>query len=179
MENIYIVNYCSPGCVPLKSITQFDETNAFEYAKELSSNNSGTAFNRFGNDFKYYYPKRIRTEEWLYERFASLGGKPMTQHPVYFVVNGSDYLNKWFGGGKITKLLLNDIDSKDISFTFGDSMAKMDKPERKDPFLKETLFGLIEKYDSNIDLFINDICKEFNYIEAQLWNDKYFKDYIV
>lgn len=178
MENIYIVNYCSPDCMPLKSITQLYETKAFEFAKELSINNSGTSFNRFGNDFKYYYPKRIRTEEWLYDRFVALGGKPMTQHPVYFVVNGSDYLNEWFGGGRITKLLLNDIDSKDISFTFGDSMSKMDKPERKDPFLKETLFGLIEKYDSNIDLFINDICRGFNYIEAQLWNDKYFKDCI-
>ncbi len=105
-----------------------------------------------------------------------LGGKPKTRHPFYFVLNGSDYLNKWFERGIITKLLLDDIDSEDVSFTFGDSMSMMDKAERRDPFLKETLYELFVKYNRNIDLLINDICQGFNYIEVQLWNDKYFND---
>ncbi len=74
---------------------------------------------------------------------------------------------------------MNGISSKDISSTFGDSMSRMDKPERQDPFLKETLFDLMEKYDGNFDLFISDTCKQFNYIEVQLWNDKYIKDSII
>lgn len=175
MDKIYIINYCSAGCEPLKSITQLNEANAFDFANELSVNNSGTAFNRF-NDFINYYPKRIRTEEWLYDCFVSLGGKPTTRHPYYFVLHGSDYLNKWFGEGKITKLLLNDINTKDISFTFGDSMARMDNPKRKDPFLKETLLELIKKYENNLDLFISNMCQDYHYIEVQLWNDIYLAD---
>lgn len=178
MDKIYILNYCSPGCEPLKSITQLNETNAYDFAKVLSANNSGTAFHRFV-DFSNYYPKRIRTEKWLYDCFVNSGGKPTTSHPYYFVLHGSEYLNKWFGEGKITKLILNDINTKDISFTFGDSMARMDNPERKDPFAKEKLLELIERYDNNIELFISNTCKDFNYIEVQLWNDIYLKDCIL
>ncbi len=143
-------------------------------AKELSDKNRGVAFNRFGEDYKGYYPHRIRTEKWLFDCFVALGGKPQTRHPFYFVLHGSDMLYKWFGEGSATKLLLSDIASCDISFTFGDSMSKMDKPERKDPFLKETLFDLINAHNGNVECFLNAIKEQYTYIEAQLWTNKYF-----
>jgi hypothetical protein len=52
-------------------------------------------------------------------------------------------------------------------------MAKMDKPERQDPFTKETLYGLIEAHDGSVEGFMNDIIKKCHYIEAQLWDDRY------
>ncbi|MCT4542915.1 MAG: hypothetical protein N4A63_05195 [Vallitalea sp.] len=176
MKDIYLVNYCSTGCIPLKSISRLPEEDAFKLAKELWIRNRGTSFNRFSDDFKYYYPKRIRTEEWLYNCFVSLGGKPMTKHPLYFVLDGSDYLNRWFNRGHVTRLSLNNINSKDISFTLGDSMSRMDKSEREDPFMKDTLFKMIQKYNNNIELFLKKTCKGFNYIEVQLWNDKYIEN---
>lgn len=173
IKELYIVNYCNPNCDPLCSITRLPKSEAFILAKELSKKNKGTAFGRL-DDFANYYPRRIITEEWLYNHFVSLGGEPSSKHPLYFVLQGSDYLNDWFGNGKTTKLLLDDIDSKHISFTFGDSMAKFDKPEMRDPFLKDTLYNLINKHDGDIDKFLDSIKNQYTYIEVQLWKDEYY-----
>lgn len=175
MKGLFIINYCSDGCDPMKSITQLNESEAYKLAKKLSEENKGTSFNRFGDYFKYYYPKRIRTEKWLYDWFIKLGGKPMTKHPIYFVLNGSEYLNEWFGKGKVTRLQLEEIESCDISFTFGDSMSMMDKEGRRDPVTKEVLYDMIRRHNGDVERFLNAVCKDFNYIEVQLWNYRYLK----
>lgn len=169
--DLYIVNYCNPFCSPMYSITRLPEGEAYAKARELAVN-EGTSFGRFA-DFHNYYPRRIKTEKWLYDHFIGLGGEPATDHPLYFVLQGSDYLSDWFEKGTVTRLSLNNISTKHISFTFGDSMAKMDKPERQDPFTKETLYGLIEAHDGSVEGFMNDIIKKCHYIEAQLWDDRY------
>lgn len=174
MQELLIVSYCHPNCTPLQSITRLSETEAYQKAKELAEKHQDTAFGRFA-DFHNYYPRRIRTEKWLYDRFIQLGGQPSTEHPLYFVLHGSEYLDEWFSNGKITKLSINDIDTKHISFTFGDSMAKMDKPERKELFLKEDLFKYLDGYDGNINQFLDSIREQYTYIEVQLWNDMYIK----
>lgn len=175
MDDVYIVNYCHPGCEPLKSITRLSEPESFALARELSAKNNGTAFNRFGDDYKYYYPERMETEKWLYDRFVSLGGKPETEHPYYFVLQGSDFLHEWFGRGKITKIALDVIAEKDISFTFGDSQAMMHKPTRREPFLKSELVELIKSHHGNISELLEEIQSQYKYMEAQLWTEKYLK----
>ncbi|MBP7401063.1 MAG: hypothetical protein KBA30_00440 [Clostridia bacterium] len=175
MRNLYIVNYCHANCSPLQSITRLPESLAFAKANDLSSDNQGTAFGRFA-DFRNYYPKRIRPEKWLYDRFVAMGGKPATRHPLYFVLHGSGYLDEWFGSGIATRLPLEGIDSDHISFTLGDSMSKMDKPERKDPFRKEELFRMIEGHGGDVENLLAAIRESYTYIEAQLWNDLYLQE---
>ncbi len=172
MNELYIVNYCNPNCIPLNSITRLTEDEAYKKAKELSDNYNGTSFGRF-SDFINYYPKRIQTEEWLYDSFTKLGGKPETKHPLYFVLQGSDFLDNWFEKGTITRLLLEEISAKHISFTLGDSMAKFNKPERKDLFLKETLYKYIKQFNGDVSVFLNSIKEQYTYIEVQLWSDRY------
>lgn len=172
VKELYIVNYCNPNCTPLNSITRLTEEEAYKKAKELSDRYNGTSFGRF-TDFINYYPKRIQTEKWLYHCFTKLGGKPETKHPLYFVLQGSDFLDKWFEKGRVTKLLLENINSEHISFTFGDSMAKFNKPEQKEPFLKETLYEYIKKFNGDINLFLDSIKEQYTYIEVQLWSDLY------
>lgn len=169
---LYIVNYCHPDCSPLFSITRLPEAEAYAAAKELAEQFKGTAIGRFA-DFHHYYPERIRTEKWLHERFVLLGGEPETEHPLYFVLNGSEYLDEWFGRGNVTRIPLEAIDARHVSFTFGDSMAKMDRPERREPFRKEALFEMIEAYDGGIDGFFEEIARQWHYIEVQLWSDTY------
>lgn len=145
-------------------------------AKRLSqyAGESFTSFSRFTErDFDGYYKKRVRTEDWLYQSFVAIGGKPKTKTPLYFVLGESDYLNKWFENGTRTKLLLRDIDPEDISFTYGDSMSRMDAEDRMDPFTKETLFRFILESSDDIQSFVDDLNKKNRYIEAQLWNDSY------
>jgi len=172
MQELFIISYCHPNCAPLHSITRLSETEAYQKAKDLAEKNQDTAFGRFA-DFHNYYSRRIRTEKWLYGQFIQLGGQPATEHPLYFILHGSKFLDDWFSNGKITKLSINNIDTRHISFTFGDSMAKMDKPEREDLFLKEDLFKYLNDYNGNINQFLDSIKEQYIYIEAQLWNDTY------
>lgn len=46
MKKIYIVNYCSPGCVPLKSVTQIDELYGLDmiFVPQLFHKNTETYF---------------------------------------------------------------------------------------------------------------------------------------
>jgi hypothetical protein len=178
MENLYITNYCDKRCSPLSSITRLPTPDAYSLAKKLSQNISPsfTSLSRFSdNDFDGYYKKRLRTEKWLYDEFIALGGKPQSAHPLYFVLHESTYLNNWFENGIQTKLLLNEIDSADVSFTFGDSMSKMDAADRMNPFSKQTLFDFIYKSTDDALSFLNELDRRNRYIEAQLWNDKYIK----
>jgi hypothetical protein len=171
LKDLYIVNYCSEGCTPLKSITRMPEHEAYAMASELAASFQGTAFGRFA-DFENYYPRRIKAEKWLYDCFLEMGGRPQTRHPLYFVLHGSEYLDSWFGKGVVTRLDLSAVDEGHVSFTFGDSMAKMDKPERKPPFLKRELQGSIAEH-GGVERFLEAVKKRYTYIEAQLWSDDY------
>jgi hypothetical protein len=176
IDEIYITNYCDKRCSPLCSITRLPKKDAFSLAKMLSQNttSSFTSFSRFCDaDFDGYYKKRLRTEKWLYEKFIALGGKPENAHPLYFVLQESKYLNDWYADGLKTKLLLSKINPADISFTYGDSMSKMDTEDRMNPFTKESLFRYISKTGNDAFAFLNELNNQNRYIEAQLWNDIY------
>ena len=174
---LFLVNYRHSKSDPLKSITQLPEQEAFTVAKKLYDESPCRAHRRFGPDFVYYYPHRLKTEQWLYERFLAIGGQPQTEHPFYFALHYCENFNVNFDFGKTTKINLNDIDIFDVSFTFGDSVAKMDSPDRKDPFLKDKLLEYINQFDNDVEKFLDSIKEQYVCIEAQLWTDKYFDYY--
>ena len=172
MKNIMLVCYTHRGCEPLRSITRLSKDEAFAQAKKLSDANSGTAFRRFGSDFTAYYNHRILAEEWLLDGFTAIGGKPRTKHPLYFVLNGSSVLKEWFDGGYEIVLPLSIISPSHISFTYGDSMSKLNRPERRPVFGTEELMRHIADAGGT-DEFISQIQADYTYIEAQLWSDEY------
>lgn len=171
-DELYIVNYCHPNCMPLKNICRLPEKEAFLLADEMASKNPRTtAFYRFA-DFENYYSLRIKQDEYLYNMFISLGGKPKEKHPLSFVLQGSEYLNNWFSNGRITKILLNDIPSEYISFTPGDSGAAIEKTKKITMYTKEMLLQIMREYKGTIDDFMKGVVKNYYYIEVQLWNDE-------
>ena len=178
-RRLHIVNYCHRNCVPFRSITRMPRPYAFDMAVKLAERNpSTTSFYRFA-DFVNYYPRRIRAEAWLHNWFLDAGGEPTSKHPLYFVLEGSDFLNDWFDNGIVTKIPLDTIDAKHISFTLGDSMSKrelhmIDSPDRRKPLLKDELLELIDQA-CGVDALIEEVQQQYqwNYIEAQLWNDQY------
>lgn len=177
-RNLYITNYCDNRCSPLDSITRLPVADAYALAQGLSrySGSSFTSFSRFrDSDFDGYYKKRLRTEEWLYHSFISIGGHPQNAHPLYLVLGESTYLNQWFEHGRQTRLLLEVIHSADISFTFGDSMSIIDSGDRMDLFDKEAFFRFIRQTTDDIPSFLKALDQQNRYIEVQLWNDKYIK----
>ena len=171
INELYIVHYCHPNCKPFQNIMRLPKEQAFKKAKEFAKNNPETkAFYRFA-DFENYYPRRLKADDIIYTSFVSLGGKPKETHPLSFVLNGSEYLNKWFGYGEIRKISLVDIPSEQISFTYGDSSAMIDKTGKILLITKEMLLDEITHYQGTLDEYMSEIEKQYYYIEVQLWCD--------
>jgi len=172
-EELVLVNYCHPDCTPLKNIMRLPKPEAFMLAQEFSkAHPETTAFYRFG-DFDNYYALRKAQDEYLHSRFIELGGTPEEEHPISFVLEGSDYLREWFGNGTEIKLLLKDISPCHISFTIGDSGAEFERNGKVDLLTVEELCRRITRC-GDYDSFICATGR--HYIEAQLWSDKYLKE---
>jgi hypothetical protein len=162
----------------LKNIVRLPKEEAFALASKMAVQNAGsTAFWRFA-DFENYYSLRMRLDKYLYKAFISLGGQPKEEHPLSFVLQGSDYLDHWFDQGRITKIPLRNISSEHISFTYGDSGAALDRGEKINVISKDMLINSINDYPGTIDEYVEEITKKSHYIEVQLWNDEYIKSNI-
>ena len=181
LDELYIVNYCHYNCKPFFNICRLPKEDAFSLAYSMAADNPNTtAFGRFA-DFENYYPRRIKTDEYLYNLFVSLNGKPKEMHPLSFVLQGSEFLDNWFGNGTAHRIILKNIPSEYISFTLGDSMSVFKKNgertiERNGDltmYTKEMLSDTLREYKSTIDDFMNDVVEKYGYIEVQLWNDDY------
>ena len=175
-DQLTIVNYCHNNCEPLKNIMRLPKEEAFALAAKLANENKGhTAFWRFA-DFAVYYSERLATDRLLYERFVALGGEPREEHPLSFVLQGSEYLDDWFDKGVVTKVLLSKIASKHISFTLGDSMSTLKRNGEIQMLTKEELVQKVQEYQGSLEKIMEEIREKHGYIEVQLWSDEYIKN---
>jgi len=167
-----LINYCHPDLEPMQNIMRLPKAQAFCLAKQLSdAHPDTTAFYRFA-DFENYYALREKQDAYLHAQFTALGGEPEEKHPLSFVVEGSAYLKEWFGNGIETRLPLCKIDPKHISFTVGDSGSNYEKNGGIELLTADALVERMAAFES-FDAFIKSTGR--NYIEAQLWSDRYIK----
>ena len=157
LNQLQIVNYCHSNCTPLQNILWLPKDEAFRTASELAQKNHGaTAFWRFA-DFENYYPRRMETDHLLHQAFLRLGGKPEVEHPLSFVLQGSDYLHGWFDRGTGTTLPLSGIPDEVISFTRGDSMSAPRIDGTIPVFTKKMLLEQMADYQGTLDTFMQEI----------------------
>ena len=178
IDDLYIVNYCHRNCVPLRNIMRLPKAEAFALAREMAEQNKETtAFYRFA-DFENYYPRRLQTDALLYDRFTQLGGKPVEKHPLSFVLQGSDYLDGWFDRGIVTKVPLSRIPSGCVSFTYGDSMAALERQHEFTMLTKDMLLQAIADYEGTVEAYLADAVQrhQYHYMEVQIWDDACLKD---
>lgn len=84
-DELILVNYCYPDCIPLMNIMRLPQKEAYALASVLAeSHPETTAFYRFA-DFENYYLLRKKQDEYLYSKFIELGGLPEEKHPLSFV----------------------------------------------------------------------------------------------
>ena len=170
-EDLFIVNYCHANCTPLKNIMRLPRGEAFALAAAMAARNpETTAFYRFA-DFENYYPRRLRTDALLRERFIALGGKPVEAHPLSFVLQGSRFLDGWFDHGVVTSVPLLQIPDHAVSFTYGDSMTMLQRDGAFTMLTKGMLLQTIAEYSGSLEDFLAEIAAQFHYIEVQLWDD--------
>lgn len=168
---LQLVNYCHPGCVPLRNIMRLPKDEAFALAREMAERHPDTtAFYRFA-DFERYYPRRLETDRLLRERFLRLGGRPVQEHPLSFVLQGSDYLADWFDHGPVTRFTLDRVPAEAVSFTLGDSMAVLEREGALIMLTKDMLLGAIAGFDGSPEAFLAEAAGRYHYIEAQVWDD--------
>jgi len=190
-DDLHIVHYYHPSCKPFQNICRLPKEEAFTLAYKMAiemaaANPEADSYHRFADTpqgFKSYYPRRLITDEYLYNQFISLGGKPKEKHPLSFVLQGSDWLHKWFGNGMAIMVKLSTIPSKYVSFTLGDSMAVLLQKDgvrvneiqhgKLIMYTKETMLNVIDNYNGTIDGYMHHITDKWMYIEVQLWNDDY------
>ena len=172
-DELELVHYCHPDCEPLKNIMRLPREEAFAMARQMAeAHPETTAFYRFA-DFDNYYALRESQDRYLYECFKELGGIPEEEHPLSFVIEGSNYLKEWFGNGTEIRLPLRAIDSCDVSFTVGDSGAEYGKNGSVELHTKEELQKRIGQ-SGGFEAFMQESGK--HYVEVQLWSDRYIKN---
>lgn len=177
-DELILVNYCYPDCIPLMNIMRLPKEEAFALASTFAeSHPETTAFYRFA-DFENYYSLREKQDEYLYAQFVELGGVPEEEHPLSFVIEGSDYLHNWFGKGIESRLRLRDILPCHISFTVGDSGAEYKKNGSIKLLTMEDMKEQLLRYGNDFESFIEAMGKR--YIEVQLWSDRYItEEYLI
>lgn len=175
-KKLKLVNYCYPDMKPLRNIMRLPKDDAFKYAEQLAkSHPDTTAFGRFA-DFINYYELRLNQDNYLYNKFIEIGGKPEETHPLSFVIEGSDYLNEWFGFGTIIEIPLKLIKPEHISFTLGDSGAEYQRNGEVGLLSLDEFRKLLESQTGDYNDFLKSIGKF--YVEVQVWSDEYFMDYL-
>ncbi|MDO5156125.1 MAG: hypothetical protein Q4D51_09190 [Eubacteriales bacterium] len=173
LSKLTLVNYCHPDCVPLKNIMRLPKLQAFQMAKQFAdSHPETTAFYRFA-DFENYYNLRVEQDKYLYDTFLALGGNPKEEHPLSFVIEGSDYLSDWFGNGIETRILLSKIAEEHISFTLGDSGAEFGRNKSVELLTLKQFEKLLHEQSGDYNDFMKKIGKQ--YVEVQIWSDEYFE----
>ena len=171
---MYITHYSFNKQNSLNRITEYNKTDVHNLASKLGQI-EGTAYERFKN-IEEYYPKRIKTEEWLYKTVQAKAIVPKVKSPWYFVLGESSALQVGFGINAFKQRIeLDIINDDDISFTIGDSMGVFNMPEKyKVVYTKsEILYMYYNGFLNNPTEFLY-LQNKHKYIEAQLWNDKYF-----
>ncbi len=167
IAGLYLVHYCHRSCIPLKNIMRLPRQQAFALARQMAQENKETtAFYCFA-DFENYYPRRLETNRLLYSQFIKLGGKPKEEHPLSFVLQGSEYLDNWFDNGLVTRPL-HKIAKGQLSFTYGDSMSNPAKAGLL-MLIRDMLVKVILTDAGMAEEFILKANRQYGYIEAQLW----------
>lgn len=164
---------------PFLKITDIQSDNVQEYLN-LVKNNS-LAVKTYNSE---YLNNRLYAEKIMKEEFIKKGGKPVLDHPHYFVLENCD---NWFYQSKdnVASLAIdsNKFSKNIVSFTYGDSVPTFmpryndGKEYRNKIYTMDEIGEIICKY--SMPQLWNLNCKHGfeNYIEVQVWSDEVISDY--
>jgi hypothetical protein len=167
----HIIHYYEASQGPFKSLSDLSLKEAESILQRIRQ--EGVVFASKRN--LDYLGIRKALEERIYALFIEKGGQPKRFRPHYFILGNCDWVKSWYREGREIMIPLRSIDSKVISFTYGDSFPAMrfqdGKPYRGKVYTMEELFEVIKQY--GIPQVWNSEGKfgPDRYIEAQVWDD--------
>lgn len=169
-ENIpkFIFHY-SRG-TPFLSITSVPEKKLLQIVDQLTQANAW-GIGRFSD--QHYLNQRIETESQIRNAFIAKGGQPQLQQPIYFFL-GSNKLFENHRLNKAYKIELQKVSSKNISFTYGDSMLAFNEFNRGQSGIKyqSPLCAKVYMLEELESVFLSPHFPSQGplAIEAQLWS---------
>ena len=157
MVPLMITHYFVHGTDPWQNIMLLPEAEAFSKAAELAAAHEGMeSFGRFA-DFVHYYPLRKAADESVRTEFIRLGGRPRLEHPYSFVLGESNYLKKWFDQSDSLQIPLDLVPEDQVSFTLGDSCAKLSRGDTLEVLTKQMLLEKLRAFDYSVEKLIQSI----------------------
>lgn len=167
----YIVHYYEAEGGPFRSLSDLGSEEAEAVLAKIRAEGVVFASKRNGE----YFSVRRTLEERVRQLFIAKGGQPKRLHPHYFILGHCDWVKSWFREGRALQIPLHGVDSRVISFTYGDSFPAMryqdGKPYRGKVYVLAELPNLIELYGLPQVWNPEGRYGPERYIEAQVWDD--------
>ena len=160
---------------PLRNLSDLDDAEANRILEEIRKNKPDTMC---AKRQKEYIADRRRFENILRTEFLKKGGLIERPVPHYFVVGKCDWLASWFENSAYIEVDTDNLDTRTISFTYGDShptfsdRVKDGKEYRKKLYTFDEIFGVIEKYGYPQEWNADGKYGPERYIEAHIWTDR-------
>ena len=173
-----IVHYYEASQGPFHSLSDLSLTDAEVILQQIRQEGIVFASNRNTD----YLSIRKSLEERIHELFVQKGGQPKRLRPHYFILGCCDWVKSWYRHGRELQILLETVDPKVISFTYGDSFPAMrykdGKPYRGQVYVLDELTELITHYGLPQVWNRDGRYGPERYIEAQVWDDQPVREYL-
>ena len=171
---MFLYHYYDKRTGPFKSLTALPEDEADKVLKEVIEKRPNSMCAKRDDS---YISKRRACEEKLKNEFAKKGGIIEIPSPHYMTLGHSPWLYSWYEEPEYIKIPIDKVDTRKISFTYGDSMPTFSdlitdgKEYRKKVYTYEEILEVIEKYGFPQEWNDDGAHGPERYIEAHVWSD--------
>ncbi len=171
MEFLY--HYYEKERGPFRCLMAEREERAREILRDLREQGDAFAAQRDEG----YIPFRREVEALARERFIEKGGYPVRRAPFYMTVGASDYLASWFKEPAYVRVHISQLDTKAISFTYGDMLPTFQPRFGEGYALAGELYTYVEILEVIKKRGLPQVWNEHGrlgpvrYVEAQVWID--------
>ena len=171
---LYLYHYFDKRSGPFKSLTALAEEDAFSVLERVKHERPSSLAAQRDTD---YITKRMNCERIVRKEAENKGIIMDIPSPHYMVVEHSPWLDTWFEEPGVIKIPIEELDTRKISFTYGDSMPTFSprvtdgKEYRKKVYTYEEILDVIARYGLPQEWNNDGAHGPERYIEAQVWTD--------
>jgi len=173
-----IVHYYEASQGPFRSLSDLSLEEAESILQRIRQEGRVFASKRNTD----YLGIRKSLEERIRQLFIEKGGQPKRLRPHYFILGHCDWVKSWYCDGQALQVLLEKVDPRVISFTYGDSFPAMryqdGKPYRGQVYVLKELSELIARHGLPQVWNREGKLGPDRYIEAQVWDDEPLTEYL-
>jgi hypothetical protein len=174
----FLCHYYDANDGPFRNLSDLSEVEA-----EVQLQRIRVAGDRFASKRKDdYLSVRRELERRVRALFIAKGGRPIRQHPHYFVLGECSWLKSWYPQGCELRIPLRMFLAEIVSFTYGDTFPAMryadGKATRGKVYMLDELSSLVEEFGLPQVWNADGSGGPDRYIEAQVWDDEPIKSFL-